>query len=203
MNDTCGYDFSIGGRFHGNVISLWNNTKSLFLYVDSRTKELTDHFKLPSMDIRDFDKDMPIEFYYEKADYSEFNKNYRKRFFEFKEFLDKNGLEISNDVSIKQFAKDMYEKKEYIETKTKYLYKNNLCNLPQIGGNYIGDEICNCVSDLCQLCIQYGKVEGIKEIFAELLNAKENVPSNLKEKIYIENDVNVLRQEIIQLMKKL
>lgn len=114
MNDTCEYDFSIGGRFHGNVISLWNNIKSLFLYVDSRTKELTDHFNLPAMDIRDFDKEKPIEYYYEKADYRTFNKNYKQRFNEFKEFLHANHLEISPEVSVKQFAQTPEEKQRYV-----------------------------------------------------------------------------------------
>ena len=42
-----GIDFSLGGRFHGNVIALWNGIRSLFLTTDSRTRELTDFFGLP------------------------------------------------------------------------------------------------------------------------------------------------------------
>lgn len=105
MKKTQGFEFSMGGRFHGNVISLWNNMKSLFLYVDSRTKELTDHFYLPSLNMKDFDNSKPIEYYYEKADYSMFNKHYSKKFEEFKNFLKRNNIEISSDISKKEFKK--------------------------------------------------------------------------------------------------
>ena len=119
MEKTKDYDFSIGGRFHGNVISLWNNSKSLFLYVDSRTKELTDHFKLPAMNINEFDKEKSIEFYYEIADYSEFNKIYKKRFYEFKEFLKENNLKIDENIDIRRFAHDVQEKELYAKTRIK------------------------------------------------------------------------------------
>lgn len=86
-------DFSIGARFHGNVIALWENVPALFLVTDSRTKELCEHFSLPHMNISDFDRSKPLEYYYELADYSEFHKNYPKRLAEWKEFLKVNGLE--------------------------------------------------------------------------------------------------------------
>ena len=86
-----GFDFSIGARFHGNVIALWENVPALFLVTDSRTKELCEHFSLPHMDIADFDRSKPVEYYYGLAYYSEFHKNYPKRVAEWKEFLKVNG----------------------------------------------------------------------------------------------------------------
>lgn len=88
------FDFSIGARFHGNMISLLAGVPSLFLTFDSRTKELTDFFKLPTLSIEDFDICKPIMYYYEKADYSEFNKNYNKLFNDFLKFAKKNKLTI-------------------------------------------------------------------------------------------------------------
>lgn len=87
------HDFSMGGRFHGNVIALWENIPALFITVDSRTSELCEHFSLPTMNIRDFKEWKDIRYYYEKADYSEFNKKYPMRLSEFKSFLQKNKLE--------------------------------------------------------------------------------------------------------------
>jgi len=90
-------DFSIGGRFHGNVVGLWEGVPALFVTVDSRTSELCEHFSLPTMRMQDFDKEQGIQYYYEKADYTEFNKNYADRLDEFITFLKKNQLPIAKN----------------------------------------------------------------------------------------------------------
>lgn len=87
-----GVDFSLGTRFHGNVLALWEGVPALFFTCDSRTKELCEHFSLPRMDISEFDPEKSIEYYYEKADYSEFHKQYPQRLKEWNEFLEMNGL---------------------------------------------------------------------------------------------------------------
>ncbi len=86
------YDFSIGLRFHGNVMMLRNGKKALFIIHDSRTKELTDYFKLPTINIQDFDETKPTGYYYNLADYTEFNKIYTEKFDIFVLFLKKNGI---------------------------------------------------------------------------------------------------------------
>ena len=88
-------DFSIGARFHGNVVAILNKVPSLVLSCDSRTKELSDFFSIPNIDIREFDTSKPIEYYYEKADYEVFNKKYSILFNNFTEFAKKNGLELT------------------------------------------------------------------------------------------------------------
>lgn len=113
LQSTCESNFSIGARFHGNVISLWNNMKALFLTVDSRTSELTDYFKLPSIRMEHFKREKSIEYYYDKADYAEFNKGYHKKFENFQQFLNKNGIYICEDVERLQFAQNTVQKKEY------------------------------------------------------------------------------------------
>lgn len=116
MKNTCMYDFSIGGRFHGNVISLWNNIKSLFIVSDSRTKELTSHFLLPTIRMDEFNRDKDIKYYYELANYSEFNQKYKKRFREFIGFLNDNNICISDSVKVLQFANSNTDKLSHIKT---------------------------------------------------------------------------------------
>ncbi len=92
------HDFSMGCRFHGNVAALWMGKPALFFTIDSRTTEMCSHFSLPTMELRDFDPRKDIGYYYEKADYSEFNRNYAKRTDEFIAFLRKNDLPIRKKI---------------------------------------------------------------------------------------------------------
>ena len=87
-----GFKFSFGGRFHGNIIALWSQIPALFMTVDSRTKEMTDFFHLPSINMSDFDEQKPIQYYYDLADYTEFNKSYGEKFRNFKTFITENGV---------------------------------------------------------------------------------------------------------------
>ncbi len=95
--DLCKANFSIGARFHGNVIALWNNIPSLFITLDSRTQELVDFFNLPSISMEKFDWNKPIEYYYDLADYSIFSKNYAAKYNNFTDFLKKNGLLVKDE----------------------------------------------------------------------------------------------------------
>lgn len=88
------FQFSLGLRFHGNVVSLWNNIPALFITIDSRTKELTEFFDLPSADISVFENPKDIDYYYDLANYDKFNKNYKKKFHNYESFLSKNGLSL-------------------------------------------------------------------------------------------------------------
>ena len=92
MNGYRNVDFSIGSRFHGNVAALLNNAKSLFIVCDSRTKEMTDFFYLPTMNIQDFDANKPLDYYYRLADYTQFNTIYPKRYEDFQNYLARNHL---------------------------------------------------------------------------------------------------------------
>lgn len=80
-------DFNIGGRFHGNVIGLWEGVPALFLTSDSRTKELCRLFSLPQLDISAFDGTKPVEYYYEMADYSIFHSKYSKLYINWNDYL--------------------------------------------------------------------------------------------------------------------
>lgn len=88
------FNFSIGMRFHGNIVPIWNGIPALFLIHDSRTKEMCEFFHLPHMGVSEFDPRKPLEYYYEAADYSEFNKAMPKLLEEYKDFLKCNGIII-------------------------------------------------------------------------------------------------------------
>lgn len=87
-------DFSMGSRFHANVMALRAGKRALFLTTDSRTQEMTSYFQLPTLPISQFDKKKPLEHYYNLADYTAFNKNYTTRYDTFRAFCHKNNLQL-------------------------------------------------------------------------------------------------------------
>lgn len=89
------YNFSMGLRFHGNIIALHHNIKALFIAIDSRTQEMIDLFHLPYISKNDFEENKPLDYYFNLANYREFNENYRVMFDRFAEFVSKNKLIIS------------------------------------------------------------------------------------------------------------
>lgn len=95
------YDFSLGYRFHGNVMAVINGIPALFIYSDSRVREMCEFFKLPMISAREFDADKPVEYWYEKSDYSDYNKLIDKKRKIFKEFCDKNNLMIREETGNK------------------------------------------------------------------------------------------------------
>lgn len=94
-NEMAKQQFSMGLRFHGNVVALWNEIPALFFAIDSRTEELASYFNLPYIRMEDFDDSKPIEYYYELADYEAFNKKYSQVYKRYESFLKKNHLSIS------------------------------------------------------------------------------------------------------------
>lgn len=92
LDEIKNYDFAIGYRFHGNVIAVNNGIPALFIYSDSRVQELCDFFKLPMIKANDFSSSKPLDFWYDKADYSEFNKLIPSKKLLFEEFCKKNNI---------------------------------------------------------------------------------------------------------------
>jgi len=99
------YDFCIGGRFHGNVVAVLAGVPALFLTQDSRTKEMTDFYEFPTIAINNFDTSKSMEYYYDMADYTNFNKNYAKKLDNFIDFCLQNNLEVNHG-----FQQYMYRK---------------------------------------------------------------------------------------------
>lgn len=82
------FDFTIGGRFHGAVIGILAGVSGLVLEHDLRVKEMCRYFDIPSVSFAEFDENRPLEYWYEKADYSEFNKRYMERYVAFEKFME-------------------------------------------------------------------------------------------------------------------
>ena len=82
----------LGSRFHGNVIAVTSGIPALTMVVDSRMDEMTRLFRLPTLPMEDFRLDKPLEYYYDLADYTDFNKAYPERMRVFRDFLQRNGL---------------------------------------------------------------------------------------------------------------
>ena len=95
----CDFDFSMGMRFHGNVMALWSGIPALFISYDSRTKELCDFYSLPNINIEEFDYSKPIERYYELANYEIFLEHYNECKNNYVNFLQKNNLYNSDSFS--------------------------------------------------------------------------------------------------------
>lgn len=85
-------DFSMGSRFHGNVLAITNGIPALTMVIDGRMQELTRLFRLPTMDAAEFTMDKPLSYYYDLADFTEFNRVYPQRLAAFRDFLCRNGL---------------------------------------------------------------------------------------------------------------
>ena len=88
-------DFSMGTRFHGNIAAILAGVPTLMVNVDKRMMGMNDFFKIPSIDITEFDSDKPIEYYRKLADYSEFNNNYSKAYDNFVDYCKKNGVKLN------------------------------------------------------------------------------------------------------------
>lgn len=84
------YNFSCGSRIHGNIISILSGIPALIYADDSRTREMAEFFSIPL--VIPGSKEYTLEELYERADYNEFNKNFRKNYQQFEEFLISKGL---------------------------------------------------------------------------------------------------------------
>lgn len=88
-------DFSMGSRFHGNVAAILAGVPTLMVNVDKRMKGMNDFYKIPSIDISEFDMNKPLEYYRELADYTEFNKNYSQAYDKFVDYCEKNNVPLN------------------------------------------------------------------------------------------------------------
>ncbi len=89
-------DFSMGSRFHGNVAAVLAGIPTLMVNVDKRMKGMNEFYGIPSIEAEDFDLDKPLEYYRELADYTEFNKKYKKLFENFTDYCSKNGVPLKD-----------------------------------------------------------------------------------------------------------
>ena len=85
------YDFSLGTRFHGNMAAVLAGKPALVIAHDTRTQEMCDLIKLPSLSVKDVSTIEPQSLY-DGLSYEAFNKTYVHLYGTYKAFLEKNGV---------------------------------------------------------------------------------------------------------------
>lgn len=124
-------NFSFGTRIHGNIVPILSNIPAVVEVVDSRTRELTEYFDIPS--IITSDNIYNIEEIYNNISYKNFNENFPKKFDKFKKFMNSCGLPCLEDIEyINQklpSIADFSIPKSYFKQLTLWqkFYKNFLC----------------------------------------------------------------------------
>lgn len=90
-----GFNFLLGNRFHGNVVGILNEIPSLIHIFDSRTSELADFFRIPTVHDFNLSNSKTVYDLYCNTDYTSFNENFHNRFEDFNKFVSKNNLPLS------------------------------------------------------------------------------------------------------------
>lgn len=93
-----GINFSFGNRIHGNILPILQGIPAYITATDSRVRELSEYFAIPHEKLPE--KLTGLYDYYQKADYTEFNKNFAARYETFKAFMHKCGVEIEPKESL-------------------------------------------------------------------------------------------------------
>jgi len=93
------FDFTIGYRLHGSILSINAGVPALCCSEDYRAKEMCELLKIPINLAIEPNKNI-IELY-EELDYSEMNKNYPKLYDNFENFLNNNKLRLFKEDNIK------------------------------------------------------------------------------------------------------
>ncbi|MGQ3674878.1 polysaccharide pyruvyl transferase family protein [Xanthobacter sp. TB0139] len=90
------YDFSMGSRFHGNVIAFLAGIRSLVIVCDTRTRELAEFFSFPFIEEDEFQANLPVSSYIDRADFTPMISDYHNKIARFHIFLQRNGLRFSD-----------------------------------------------------------------------------------------------------------
>lgn len=86
-----GVAFSIGGRFHGNMLAAQMKIPAIWIVHDTRTREFTDLYSFPSITMNEL-VNMSVEEIYERFSYDAFNNKYVGLYDNYVHFLNKNNL---------------------------------------------------------------------------------------------------------------
>ncbi|KAB2685058.1 polysaccharide pyruvyl transferase family protein [Brucella pseudogrignonensis] len=84
-------DFMIGFRLHGNVVALQQGIPAVYFTYDTRIRELTSLFGLPSIEIDEF-RPVILSEIVESANFEQFERLYEQNYQNYTAFLNENGL---------------------------------------------------------------------------------------------------------------
>ncbi len=84
------YNFSLGSRIHGSIMSILSGIPAMVCAIDSRTREMAEFFDIPYY--LPTDEKVDIQRMYETADYSKFNMRFPEVYDNYNAFLQKCGL---------------------------------------------------------------------------------------------------------------
>lgn len=89
------FDFMFGYRLHGSILALNSGAVALCCNHDSRATEMCNFLKIPHY--TQLDDKKTIQEYYEMADVDALNRAYPALFDNYKQFLNKNNIELFED----------------------------------------------------------------------------------------------------------
>lgn len=92
---TGGFNFSVGTRIHGNIVSLLAGIPAYIDAFDSRVKEMAEFFDIPHGDINP--ETLDLYELYQCANYYKFNATFKDKFDNFKRFLEDAGFPCFED----------------------------------------------------------------------------------------------------------
>jgi hypothetical protein len=95
MEDSARFDFSIGLRLHGNMAAWQSGTPAIWIYHDSRTRELAETMALPRISHTDFLECQSIEELKSKVGFNA--KEYKEK----REILKSRYMKILNEAGVK------------------------------------------------------------------------------------------------------
>ncbi|NYD84448.1 polysaccharide pyruvyl transferase family protein [Brucella intermedia] len=84
-------DFMIGFRLHGNVVALQQGIPAVYFTYDTRIRELTSLFGLPSIEIDEF-RPVILSEIVDSARFEQFERLYEQNYRNYTAFLNENGL---------------------------------------------------------------------------------------------------------------
>jgi hypothetical protein len=84
-------DFMIGFRLHGNVVALQQGIPAVYFTYDTRIRELTSLFGIPSIEIDEF-RPVILSEIVEGAKFEQFERLYEQNYHNYAAFLNENGL---------------------------------------------------------------------------------------------------------------
>ena len=88
------FNFSLGKRIHGSVMSILAGIPAMLIAIDVRTQEIAEFFDIPYIRDKDgyhYTVDDSIDLY-NRTDYSKFNMNFKNRYIAYEKFLVDNGI---------------------------------------------------------------------------------------------------------------